>query len=294
MATVSAAPPLLRDQALKGLDRLPHLSSGIGTLLAKLAFRNVGYEELTEVVSRDSLLCGHILRTVNSAGFARSRTITSVQQAMTLLGLSKLRRIAVSFSVTNTFSKTRTPQSWSRTCFNLHSAATAIVAESIAAALNAPNCQGAFLAGLLHDIGKLLIAITAPQQYEMSLELASASGRPLVECERELLGTDHAELSGLALTRWSLPEPVCRAVFHHHADDLDEQVQRHPASTYLLLALIIPRADHFVNYLGINVTEQKGAASGLPSLEIPGYPYLAGDVLERFQKEWQELSPFFR
>src|SRR5947209_14262397 len=132
MTTVAVVPPTLRDHALKSLDRLPPLSPSVGSLLAKIAFKNVNLEELSDVVSRDTLLCGHILRTVNSAGFARARTVTSVQRAMALLGLSRLRRLAVSFSVTNLFSKVRTPQSWSRTRFNLHSAATAILAESIA------------------------------------------------------------------------------------------------------------------------------------------------------------------
>ena len=288
------ATPTLREQGLKSLDRLPPLSPTIGKLLSKLAFKQVEFGELTGIVSRDTLLCGHILRTVNSAGFARARTITSVGQAMTLLGLSRLRRIALSFSVTNLFSRTRMPSIWSRTRFNLHTAATALLAELIADRAPGPNCEGAFLAGLLHDLGKLLIAVSAPQPYEMTLNLASASGRPLVECEREILDTDHAELSGLALTKWSLPEPVCRAAFHHHAIDLYDDLAEHPASDYLYLALVIQRADHFVNYLGISVADQISCAPGLPSLEIPGYSFDAPEVLDRFQREWKELSAFFQ
>ena len=284
----------MREQALKSLDRLPQLSPTVGRLLSKLAFRDVDFDELTEVVSRDTLLCGHILRTVNSAGFARARTINSVQQAMTLLGLGRLRRIALGYSVTSLFSKIRMPSAWSRTRFNLHSAATAILAESIADKVPGPNRDGAFLAGLLHDIGKLLIAVSVPQQYEMTLALTSASGRTLVECEREVLGSDHGELSGLALTKWSLPEPVCRAVFHHHATDLCEELEAHPASDYLCLALVIQRADHFVNYMGITVADQSSNPPGLPSLTIPGYSYDAAEVLERFQREWKELSAFFK
>lgn len=291
--TITVA-PTLREQALKSLDRLPLLSPSVSRLLAKLTFGNVAFEDLTELVSRDTFLCGHILRTVNSAGFARSRTITSVGQAMTLLGLSRLRHIALSFSVTKLFSKARMPQIWSRTQFSRHTVATALLAESIADKTHGPNRQEAFLAGLLHDIGKVLIAVTAPEQYEMALALASASGRPLFECEREIFGTDHAELSGLALTKWSLSEPVCRAVFHHHAPGLHDELILHPASDYLYLALVIQRADHFVNYLGISVSDQGSNSPGLPSLEIPGYSYDQPKVLERFQREWKELSAFFQ
>lgn len=287
-------PRMLREQALKSLDRLPKLSPTVSRLLSKLAFGNVAFEDLTEVVSTDPLLCGHILSTVNSAAFARSRTITSVGQAMTLLGLSRLRHIALSYSMSRLFSKACMPQIWSRTRFNLHTVATALLAESIADKTHGPNREGAFLAGLLHDTGKVLIAVTAPQQYEMALALASASGRPLFECEREIFGTDHAELSGLALTKWSFTEPVCRAVFHHHAPDLYDELILHPASDYLYLALVVQRADHFVNYLGISVTDQGSNIPGLPSLEIPGYSYDQPEVLERFQREWKQLSAFFK
>jgi hypothetical protein len=79
-----------------------------------------------------------------------------------------------------------------------------------------------------------------------------------------------------------------------HATDLCEQLQAHPSSDYLLLSLILQRADHFINYLGMSVTEQVGREPGVPSLEIPGYPYAVSEVLERFQREWKELSPYFK
>jgi len=152
---------------------------------------------------------------------------------MTLLGLGRLRRIALSHSVTNLFSRTRMPPIWSARASTSTRRRLPLLAELIADQAPGPNCEGAFLAGLLHDLGKLLIAVSAPQQYEMTLTLASASGRPLFECEREILGTDHAELSGLSLTKWSLPEPVCRAAFHHHATDLyDELSSTLPAITF--------------------------------------------------------------
>ena len=166
MVTLLARRPttaaLIRDRALHGVDPLPPLSPSVGRLLSRLAFKNVNIKELSGLVEKDALLCGHVLRTVNSAGFARSRTITSVPQAMSLLGLGQLRRIAVGFAVGNIFSSVKTPPSWSRQRFNLHSGATALLTEAIVDSLPGPSQDGAFVGGMLHDLGKLLIAVTLP------------------------------------------------------------------------------------------------------------------------------------
>jgi len=70
--------------------------------------------------------------------------------------------------------------------------------------------EGAFIAGILHDIGKVLIAVTLPEEFENLRSLVALKQIPLVECERDVLGIDHAELSALAIGRWELAEPIQR------------------------------------------------------------------------------------
>ncbi len=277
-----------RDKALKSLDRLPPLSPLVGRLLSKLAFRNVNYGELAGLVEKDALLCAHILSAVNSARFARARTITSVTQAMSLLGTNTLRRIAVGFTVANLFSKVKPARSWSRIRFNLHSGATAILAEAIARRLPIEN-EGAFVAGMMHDIGRLLIAVGLPEEYEMVLVLSAMTGAPVVDCERERLGTDHAELSALALLRWGIPGGINQAAHFHHTPD---------APGAPTLAVVLHRADRFVNYLGITVDAPKPAVSNgdlpePPSLRIPGFEFDEQEVLQEFEDDWKELAQFF-
>jgi HD-like signal output (HDOD) protein len=273
-----------RDRALRGLDRLPPLSPVVGRLLAKLAFKSVDFRELTALVGKDALLCGHILKTVNSAGFARSRTITSVQQAMSLLGIGQLRRIAVGFAVGNIFSKVRTPASWSRQRFNLHSGATALLTEGMVEKLSLDTKDGAFVAGMLHDLGKLLIAVTLSDSYETIAAMVCVSERSALDCEIDVLGIGHAELSALALSKWGLPELVCQAVYHHHTPEALHAPR---------LAAVIERADRFVNHLGITVLPPSAHESEPPSIEIPGLEFDTAAVLQRFETEWLELASFF-
>ncbi len=192
------------------------------------------------------------------------------------------------------FSKVKPAPSWSRVRFNLHSGATAILTDSIARRLPIDEKEGAFVAGMMHDIGRLLIAVGLPQDYEAIVALSSASGAPAVDCERQMLGTDHAELSGLALARWNIPEQITRAVHFHHAPDA-------PAAS--TLAVVLNRADRFVNHLGIMIdsppkatvgaTTGDGAMPEAPSPEIPGFDYDQREVLQEFEADWKELAQFF-
>lgn len=285
----TAKAPEFRAKALRSLDRLPPLSPAVGRLLSKLAFRNPNFAELAQLVERDALLCAHILRTVNSAGFARASTITSVKQAIAMLGINSVRRIAVGFTVGNLFSRIKTAKTWSRIRFNLHCGATALLTDAIAGELDVENKDAAFVAGMMHDLGRLLISVGLPTEYDIITELMAVSGRPLVNCERETIGVDHAELSSLALAKWSLPEFICKSVRYHHVPD-DAQAP--------WLAMVINRAEAFVNHLGISVDAPidwgaTGPPPEPPSLDIPGCEYDQAAVLKRFETEWKDLAEFF-
>ncbi len=274
----------VRARALQGLDRLPPLSPAVGRLLASLAFGSVDYKELTALASKDALLCGHILNTINSAGLLQSQTIRSVRQALLLLGIGRLRQIALSLVVGNLFSKVKTAPSWSRERFNLHSGATALLTQAIVDRLSLDNIDGAFVGGMLHDFGKLLIAVALPQEYETIAAMVLVREQPAYECEMEVLGTNHAELSSLALQEWGLPDTICAAVHYHHHPEAADAPQ---------LSVILQKADRFVNHLGITVLPPAAHKGEPPSIEIPGFDFDTGAVLQRFQNEYLDLAKFF-
>ncbi|MCX6909296.1 MAG: HDOD domain-containing protein [Verrucomicrobia bacterium] len=98
----------------------------------------------------------------------------------------------------------------------MHGVATAILADTIAQNTRVAYSEGAFVAGLLHDVGKLVIAVGLPMEFEKILDRAEETGRDVAECEYEVLGFHHAELSGAVLERWNLPLEVQQAVACHH------------------------------------------------------------------------------
>ena len=223
-------------------------------------------------MERDAVLTAQVLRLANSAAFGRSQPINSVKHAIAMIGVSAMRKFALGSSVSNLFSRFRPAPSFSVTRFNLHSVATGTLVELISDEIPLQHSNGAFIAGLFHDVGKLLIAVSMPKQYEEILSVAAVSGDPLLACERDILGTDHAELSGLAISRWELAEPIRWAGRYHHEPERALAVEdTTPGKMGLTQA--VNQADAFINGLGMSLLPMPPVASDAPSLDFPDFAF---------------------
>lgn len=206
----------VRDRSLRVLDRLPPFSPVLNRLIATLASEDVSFAEICELIEKDTVLAGNVLRLVNSALYSLQGTVSSVRHAVAVLGLAKLRNVGLSMSVARVCAQAARPGGWPAARFNVHSVAAGIFADLLAGRTQIEYAEGAFVAGLLHDLGKLLIAISGPEDFAEIRRLAQATGREWSECELEVLGITHAELAGEALERWNLPAPIRQAVARHH------------------------------------------------------------------------------
>jgi HD-like signal output (HDOD) protein len=281
-----------RQQTLKCLERLPSLSPMMTQLLARLTRRSCDVPEVAALVERDALLSAQVLRLANSAAFGRVQPINSVKHAIAMLGVGTMRKFALGSSLSNLFSRFRAAPSFSMTRFNLHSVATATLVELLSDEVPLEFSSGAFIAGLLHDVGKLLIAVSMPKQYEDILSVAAINNSPIVECEREILGADHAELSGLAISRWELAEPIRWAATYHHEPDKATVVER-AGSGKLGLSLVVHKADAFINYLGLSVLPTPPSSDEPPSLDFPGFGFSEERVRKRFELDLKNLGDMF-
>jgi HD-like signal output (HDOD) protein len=267
-----------REAALNGM---PKMAPSVMRLVAKLAHFDVDWREISSVIEGDPVLCGQILRVVNSAEFGRRRSVSKINDAVTLLGMSRLRKISLGLTVTKLFSRNKMATGWSPLRFNAHSVAVASMTEILADFVPVEHSDSAFVAGLLHDTGKLAVAASLRDQYEMILSLWSSSDRSIQACERDVLDTDHAELSGLILARWELPAFLQRAVHDHHQPrEVD-------------LSWLVQQADEFVRYLGILVEPSDLRPLSDYQLHIPGYDIPQPEILARFRVEFEELNKMF-
>lgn len=275
----------VRAQTLLCLDRLPKLSPMITQLLAQLSRRNCEILELVETVERDPMLSGQVLRLANSAIFGRLRPVPSVHHAVVMVPTGALRKFALGSSISNLFSRTKMAKNFSVRRFNVHSAATATLLELLSEELPFESSEDAFLAGLLHDVGKLLIAVSLPQQYDDILALTAVNGATLIEAERDVIGIDHAELSGLAIARWELSEAIQSAACDHH--------QPRVSAAKPALSLGVHHVDAYINHLGMSVLPLPLPCQKARTLEIPGFAFSQERVLLNFEKEIQTLANLF-
>ena len=278
-------PSSVRAETLRCLDRLPKLSPMITQLLGQLSRRNCEIPELVETVERDPVLSGQILRLANSAIFGRLRPVSSVRHAVAMIGTSALRKFALGSYVSNLFSRTKMAKNFSVRRFNVHSVATATLLEMLAEELPFESSQDAFLAGLLHDVGKLLIAVSLPRQYDDILALTAVNGATLIEAERDVIGVDHAELSSLAISRWELSEAIQAAAADHH--------QPPACAAKPPLSLGVHHADAYINHLGMSVLPLPLPCQKAGTIEIPGFAFSQDRVLQNFQQQIQTLGNLF-
>jgi putative nucleotidyltransferase with HDIG domain len=235
-----------RDRILASLDKLPPFSPVLTRLLATLADEDVSFGKLAGIIETDAVLAGNLLRVVNSALYGRASSINSVRHAVSILGSVKIRNLVLGLSVTHRWAGAAVSRKWDAKQFNTHSLAVAVLSDLVALETPVPYPEGAFTAGLLHDVGKLLIAVAMPEQFEKMCGIYEAGGDAASDCELEVAGATHAEISGAILERWKLPKQIQEAVAYHHSPALADREKLH-------LAHIIEAADHYVNMAGFGI-----------------------------------------
>jgi putative nucleotidyltransferase with HDIG domain len=281
----------LSQRALAALGKLPPFSPILNKLLASLAGEDVSFSKLGELIEKDTVVAGNIIHLVNSALYARRATITSVRHALALLGMDKVRNTLLGMSISRMWTQVKTPPMWSMARFNRHSAAVAILSDQIASRLPAAVYpEGAFVGGLLHDLGRLLIALGLPDEFTRMVKLHEQSERSWTECERDLLGFTHAELSAEALEKWKFPQEVQLAVRDHHAPPA------FPAGGPVPLSAVIDAANQYVNSAGESIVPSKLAiaedAGAIAALGIPEDHM--GKLLADFKAEHTAMAAFFK
>jgi HD-like signal output (HDOD) protein len=269
---------------------LPPFSPILNRLLASLANEEVSFTKLADLIEKDTVVSANLLHLVNSAMYGRRGTVNSVRHALSLLGVNKLRNAVLGMSIARMWNSVRTPPGWSMASFNLHSVATAQLSDMLAQKVPVSYPEGAFIAGLLHDVGLLLIAVGLPGESVRILEKSQKEGHSLAEVERDLLGFTHAELSADALAAWNLPAAIQEAARDHHLDGPCA-----PGSE-LPLASVVYAADRYVDSAGICVHPQSQPPIADPSVlaSIGLSAELQRKLLEEFDTEFAAMKPFFR
>jgi putative nucleotidyltransferase with HDIG domain len=200
---------------LMGWDRLPSAPEIARRMLVALNREDASVQPLANLILRDQSLAARLLRVANSAFFAVRTQITSIPQAITLLGFARVREVALSLSVWDALDAKSSAARRHRRQMWVHSAMVAAAARLVAERTGG-DAATAFTAGLLHDVGKLVLGLRLGDSYWSLLEEAAAHGQDAATVEADALGCTHASVGGWFLQIWQLPPAIIDPVALHH------------------------------------------------------------------------------
>jgi len=198
--------------SLEELASMPHVAAKALELLNEA---EPSSEDLGKVFQMDMVLTGKLLKIVNSAYYGFTKRVATVPDAISILGYDNLRNLLISTIAFDVFSKTR-KNVLDNNGLWLHSLACGTFAQSIAKELNFFKPEEYYISGLLHDVGKVILIQTVPNDFKKVLNLCKEKRISIFEAEQELLGTDHAEIGYIVALHWKLPLMIASSIRFHH------------------------------------------------------------------------------
>ena len=203
-------------QITSHISKLPTLPTVATKLLHMIEDPNVSAREISELISVDQALTARLLKLVNSAYYGFPRKISTITHSVVILGFNTLRDLVLSSTLFDVFENRGDIMGFSREQFWKHTIATAVCAKMLAKDFHFRVAGEAFVAGLLHDIGKLIIDSSF---HDMFIEIVNYKDMKMIsmnQAERLVLGVTHAEIGEWLADEWKLPKAVVESIGYHH------------------------------------------------------------------------------
>jgi putative nucleotidyltransferase with HDIG domain len=212
---------ILSDDSIKKIvsqiESLPSMPSIYTAIVGEMQSDDPSIKKVAEIIARDVSMTAKILQVVNSVFFGLARKISSTQQAVILLGLETIKSLVLSVKIFAEFSRKKFSWFNIEELFN-HSMSVSCYAQAIVKSekMDREFIGNSLMAGLLHDLGKLILATNFPKAYREVLTEAESTGHNLWDLEYETFGTSHAEIGAYLMGLWNLENPIIEAIAFHH------------------------------------------------------------------------------
>ena len=197
-------------------NKLPSFPQVAIKLLEASKDENKSLTDLSKILETDPGISVRVLEIVNSAMYGLGRKITTLSDAVVYLGLDEIKKLALGMTVFEKMFKSGKNRQFDRLLFWRHSLATAVLSMELAKATGYPDPEEAYIAGLLHDIGKILLDIKGKINYDDFIQEIKGSTDLIIEKERESIGLGHDDIGAFFCYIWKLPEKLVKAVKYHH------------------------------------------------------------------------------
>lgn len=278
------------DEILETTPDLPSISAAALVVMREADSPTSSARSVAEQISQDPALAARVLRLANSAFYGLPRQVCDIQEAVVVLGMRTVRHLAIVASTYTWLSKPLKGYGLGPKELWSHSFSVAVGAQMISKESSKADVDQAFTAGLLHNVGKVVLSAWLQDRFVPILKAAEFESMPFDEIERKTLGFDHAETGARLAERWNLPEPIVAAIrFHHTADN---------ASSHQGIVDCVHVADCLASTLGIGIGpdamryETSQAAWMRLGMDYSGSDHILESLDEHHRKYAQILDGF--
>jgi HD-like signal output (HDOD) protein len=230
---------------LDKIKEMPPLPQSITQILELTKSTKSSAKDLAKVFERDPTLAANILKIANSSYYGFTGKISTITHAIVCLGLDTVKSIALTSSTQEMLNNEIPAYDLEKGMLWQRSISCATCAKIIAQRIGYQDCEEAYVAGLLLDIGKIILSSFAEDQFKQIIEKTKDNKTPFNTAEQEILGFDHPKIGGRVIKKWNLPSILIEAVQYHHQPD--------KAETNKTLTYIVHLADAITDMLGIGL-----------------------------------------
>jgi putative nucleotidyltransferase with HDIG domain len=208
---------LKNEKLIALVERMPAFPKSVQQVVQLTSDINASAKDIVRVIECDPVMTVKILKAINSSFYGLPHKITSVQRAVVHIGMNTIKNIALGVAAMGML-KPNNKANFDTSKFLLHSLTTAAISKILAErmGLSSSQCSDCFVAGLLHDFGKVVFAEFMPAEFKLALEKSKEQQLPLHQTELEFIGLNHAQAGKMLAERWELSELLIDAVAEHH------------------------------------------------------------------------------
>lgn len=230
-------PPFNIDDIMQSIERLKPMPSNVSLILREIEKQDLTIETLAGMIGLDQVLAALVLQMSNSVSLGYSRTCSTLQEAIMYIGLQRVKSILISSSAAAMMNNSLKGYRLGAGELWQHSLVVAVASEWLARMLRYPNPEQAYVSGLLHDIGKLLLDQSVLNNYVRITDYVEKYHVQIWQAEERMIGIDHARVGGLIAEHWNFPIDLADSIRFHHAPSFSKVSQR--------LAAIVNLANSF-------------------------------------------------
>ena len=215
----------IEQQLMTAVERMPAFPQSVQRVLELTRNADVAPKSIVEVIEKDPVLTGRILRAINSAFYSMPNKVGSVAQAVVLLGINTVKNLAIRTAAIGMIPPSNSA-GFDTDGYLLHSLGCAEVCKLVAQELGDTDPSEAYIGGLLHDFGKIVFALYMAVPFRAALDKSAAGNTDLQLAEHEIMGVDHTMAGAMLAQQWQFPERLVECIRNHHGTPPDAGLGR--------------------------------------------------------------------